>query len=101
MNAVHGTLHPPPYAAGRMAKPIHFYCAAPAAKSVSLVGDFNHWHPAPMHRHMDGEWFLEVWLTHGHHLYQFLVDGRPILDPNASGTARSERNELASLLAVS
>ena len=40
-------------------------------------------------------------LTHGHHHYQFLVDGEPALDPRATGIARNERNERVSLLSVS
>ena len=31
----------------------------------------------------------------------FLVDDKPVLDPNASGRACNERNELVSLIALS
>ena len=53
------------YSAKNMAKPVNFYCAAPAAKSVCLVGDFNGWDPTslPMKRRTDGWWFLEVALS--------------------------------------
>jgi len=34
-----------------------------------------------MRRQPDGGWVLQVPLHHGHHLYQFLVDGTPVLDP--------------------
>jgi len=54
-----------------------------------------------MQQQVDGSWFLEVPLTHGHHQYLFLVDDTPTLDPNASGVARNERNERISLVAVS
>ena len=86
-----------------MAKPINFYCDAPKAGAVHLVGDFNRWNPAahPMERRVDGWWFLQVPLTHGHHQYRFLVDGQPMLDPRAGGIARNERNEQVSLVAVS
>jgi hypothetical protein len=30
-------------------------------------------------------WFLQVELSHGHHEYRFLVDGKPVLDPHAAG----------------
>lgn len=89
------------YSAKDMAKPIHFFCAAPGARTVHLVGDFSEWGPLPMERQTDGWWFLEVPLTHGHHQYQFLVDGQPTLDPRATGVGRNERNQLVSLIAVS
>ena len=54
-----------------------------------------------MQRQVDGSWFLEVPLTHGHHQYLFVVDGTPKLDPKASGIARNDRNEPVSLIAVS
>lgn len=91
----------PRYSAKEMAKPIHFFCDAPGARSVHLTGDFSEWNPLPMERQMDGWWFLEVPLTHGHHQYQFLVDGQPTLDPRATGVGRNERNQLVSLIAVS
>jgi 1,4-alpha-glucan branching enzyme len=91
------------YSAKKMAKPVNFFCAAPAARSVTLVGDFNDWDPAafPMKRQPDGNWFIQVTLHHGHHHYQFLVDGKPMLDPNAQGVARNEKDEKVSLIAIS
>ncbi len=84
-------------------KPVNFYCDAPTAASVVLVGDFNDWDAAshPMQQRVDGGWFLQVQLTHGHHLYLFLVDGKPVLDPRGMGFARNEQNERVSLIAVS
>jgi hypothetical protein len=92
-----------PYPARKMTKPVNFYHAAPSAQSVYLVGDFNEWNPTshPMRRRVDGCWFIEVQLPHGHHRYQFLVDDQPVLDPQGTGIARNERNERVSLLAVS
>ncbi|MBU6401453.1 MAG: isoamylase early set domain-containing protein [Verrucomicrobia bacterium] len=89
--------------AGNTVRPIRFFCAAPQAQSVYLVGDFNGWDSAanPMRRQADGWWFLQVPLTHGHHHYRFLVDGKPMLDPKAAGIARDEWGERASLVAVS
>ena len=84
-------------------KPINFYCAAPQAESVYLMGDFNGWSPSslPMERRVDGWWFLQVALSHGAHQYQFVVDGTPTLDPNSTGTARNDRYEQVSLITVS
>lgn len=86
-----------------MTKPVTFIVFAPGARQVSLVGDFNHWQPDahPMQRQPDGAWILQVPLPHGHHLYRFWVDGRPVLDPRAQGVARDARNEPASVRAVS
>lgn len=91
------------YSAKDTAKPINFYCDAPKAQAVHLAGDFNRWDPTthPMERRVDGWWFLQVPLTHGHHQYRFLVDGKPMLDPRATGVARNEWDEEVSLVAVS
>ncbi len=91
------------YSAKKMAKPVNFICVAPGAQRVTLVGDFNDWDPAayPMKRQPDGNWLIQIPLTHGHHHYLFIVDGKPSLDPRAQGVTRNERNEKVSLLAVS
>ena len=82
---------------------VTFFCDAPGAESVTLVGDFNGWNPVvtPMRRTPDGRWMASLELPLGHHRYLFLVDGTPTLDPNASGIARNDRNERVSLIAVS
>jgi hypothetical protein len=54
-----------------------------------------------MIRQPDGSWHLALPLTHGHHHYCFLVDGKPVLDPRATGVARTEQNERVSLVSVS
>ncbi|MEO6184360.1 MAG: isoamylase early set domain-containing protein [Verrucomicrobiota bacterium] len=97
----HDSLHR--YSAKKMAKPVNFICLAPEATAVSLIGDFNDWHPTahPMKRQADGAWLVQVQLNHGHHHYQFFVDGKPTLDPRAQGIARNEKNEKVSLLSVS
>jgi 1,4-alpha-glucan branching enzyme len=87
-------------------RPLHlvdFFCLAPQAKSVSLIGDFNKWQPNghPMTRMPDGGWVIRLELPHGHHQYLFLVDGKPTLDPNAMGKVHNERDETVSLIAIS
>ena len=89
------------YSAQNTHKPVNFYCAAPYAKSVSIVGDFNHWQPFPMQKSVDGWWVIQVHLTHGHHQYRFLVDDQPVLDPHATGIVRDDLGERVSLIAVS
>ena len=91
------------YSTRHMTKPVHFFCEASGAAAVFLVGDFNHWDPGRnrMIRRVDGWWFLEVHLTHGHHRYRFLVNGKPMLDPRANGMARDDKGEEVSVIAVS
>ena len=95
--------NPNRYSAKKMAKPVNFICNAPDAHSVNLLGDFNDWDPNahPMKRQPDGAWLVQIPLTHGHHHYQFLVDGKPTLDPRAQGIARNLQNEKVSLVSVS
>lgn len=102
-NSNHAVGHGNRYSAKNMAKPVNFFCHAPHAKHVVLVGDFNDWQPDanPMVRQADGSWHIVVPLNHGHHHYQFLVDERPTLDPRATGIARNEKNERVSLIAIS
>jgi 1,4-alpha-glucan branching enzyme len=82
---------------------VSFFCEAREADRIFLVGNFNHWNPTvtPMNRMPDGRWMASLELPHGHHQYCFLVDGEPQLDPKASGVTRNDRNEPASLIAVS
>ena len=91
------------YSAKKMLKPVNFICVAPDARSVALIGDFNDWDPMayPMKRQPDGNWLIQIPLHHGHHHYQFLVDGKPTLDPKAQGIARNEQDQKVSLIAIS
>ena len=93
----------PRYSAKRNLHHAHFFCHAPQARQVSVVGDFNGWDPkaSRMLRQPDGRWAVSLELGHGYHRYLFLVDGKPVLDPSAAGKTHNERNEPVSLLAVS
>lgn len=79
------------------------YCAATRSAKVCLIGDFNNWSATthPMQRQADGSWFLQMPLTRSRHYYQFLVDGEPVLDPEAMCAVRKERNSKVSLIALS
>ena len=91
------------YSAKHALHHVNFFCDAPGASHVCLVGDFNRWNMAatPMLRTPDGRWMASLELHHGHHRYLFVADGKPKLDPNATGIVRNERNERVSLIAVS
>ena len=90
-----------PYSAHRSLRAINFYCNDARACSVQIAGDFNQWQPQPLERRLDGWWFVQIQLCHGHHHYRFLVDGKPRLDPAATGVARDDHGELVSVVAVS
>jgi len=91
------------YGGQKTLKALNFYCNAPAAQSVSLVGDFNDWNPAahPMKQMPDKAWFRTLELKHGHHRYAFLVDGTLTLDPRAQGITRNDKGERVCLVPVS
>jgi 1,4-alpha-glucan branching enzyme len=96
-------LKPKGYSAKNILKPVPFVCHAPEAQAVYITGDFNHWNPSehPLKQMPDGAWRTEVMLSHGHHHYLFIVDGKRVLDPRAQGVARNSQNEKVSLVAVS
>jgi 1,4-alpha-glucan branching enzyme len=96
MNPVHDELD-------ETSETIAFHCEATEAATVCLIGDFNNWNANthPMQRQTDGSWLLQVPLARGHHYYQFLVDGEPVLDPAAMCTIRKERHSKVSLIALS
>jgi 1,4-alpha-glucan branching enzyme len=82
---------------------VRFFCTAPQAGSVMLVGDFNGWNPAahPMRQMPDRSWFIQVELNHGHHRYAFLIDDHLSLDPRAQGITRNDQGQRVSLVPVS
>jgi len=41
-------------------KPVNFYCHAPQAGLIQLLGDFNDWTAEPMQRRAEGWWYLPV-----------------------------------------
>ena len=96
-----GPLHR--YSAKRNLHHVAFFCHAPEAKQVSLIGDFNDWQPnvTPMLRQPDGRWTASLEVRHGYHQYVFLVDDKRVLDPNATGQAKDSHNQPVSLRAVS
>jgi hypothetical protein len=65
---------------------VHFEIAAPLARRVSLVGDFDGWNPSalPMRRGANGAWTIDVRIPPGRHAFPFSVDGRLTTDPTAA-----------------
>jgi hypothetical protein len=68
-----------------------FTLSAPDAKEVYLVGDFNRWNPTvePMQR--EGDTFVvSLFLVAGTYRYKFVVDGKPIADPDNRGGSQEQ-----------
>jgi hypothetical protein len=64
---------------------VQFRLADPAAREVTLIGDFNGWRPEHrLHQVAAGVWSVDVALAPGVYNYVFVVDGRAMrLDPLA------------------
>jgi len=69
-------------------------------KKVEVIGDFNNWAPAPMQKINAKQWALTVPLEPGEYAYNFVVDGRPIRDPNNPKVCDIGRGFKNSLLKV-
>ena len=69
---------------------IRFTYTAPAAASVAIAGEFNHWDPAKDRlRGPDekGAWSISLRLSEGRYEYRFVVNGKEWeLDPSAPST---------------
>ena len=83
-------------AAKRPRHHVIFFCNAPHAESVRLVGDFNGWDLAatPMQRMPDGRWMASLELRHEDHQYLFVVDGEPTLAPRQTGLPATRATSL-------
>lgn len=81
---------------------VQFVYVAPAARQVSVVGDFNDWDPAATPLAMNGGvWSRELDLTAGRHDYAFVIDGsRWVPDPSAPRAPADEFGGEHSVLVV-
>jgi 1,4-alpha-glucan branching enzyme len=75
---------------------VTFRFYSPSAQSIYIAGDFNKWADSNkgqvsdarylMTKSDDGVWKVDVSISPGHHLYQFVIDGSKWeLDPNGAG----------------
>lgn len=51
-------------------------------KKVEIIGDFNDWNPASMKKGANHTWSVTVDIVPGEYAYNFVVDGKPVRDPN-------------------
>lgn len=84
--------------------PVEFVVELPAARAVSLVGDFNNWDETrtPLARQTGtGLWSTRVVLPRGLYRYGYLVDGvRWSADPTSSPSADDDFGEPISVRLV-
>jgi len=82
---------------------VRFSIRAPAARRVSLVGDFDRWDPAalPMRASSDGEtWTLDVPLPPGRHVFAYAVDGGLRTDPTVARAVEDDFGVPSSVIVV-
>ena len=85
-------------------RPVQLVFRAPAARRVSVVGDFTGWDPskAVMSRDSDsGLWSVSLALPPGRHVYAFLVDDSVwVRDPRAPAAPDADFGRPGSVLLV-
>ncbi|MEM4368144.1 MAG: glycogen-binding domain-containing protein [Candidatus Anstonellales archaeon] len=81
----------------RTRKPKFVYFSS-KAKKVALIGDFNNWTPVSMKKVSASKWELVIEVPEGRYLYNFLVDGKVVLDPNNKNSEMSKEGFKSSVL---
>jgi len=81
---------------------ILFRTYKPAARIISLVGDFNGWNPEHdvMKRGTDGIWRLEKRLPSGIYRYKFIVDGEWMPDLFNPESASDSAGDICSIIKI-
>lgn len=84
--------------------PVVFYFTGEEARSVAVMGSFNHWNPKghELRRHPEtGRWSLAVNLPPGKHDYVFIVNGNKVYqDPAADLFVEDDFGQRNSVLFV-
>ncbi len=81
----------------KIRKPKFVYFSS-KAKKVALIGSFNNWIPQEMKKTSNNRWEITVEIPEGTYLYNFLVDGKIVLDPNNKNIAASSKGYKSSVL---
>lgn len=69
--------------------------APPGASQVYLVGDFNQWNPTDEPMELEGDVFVvRLFLVAGTYRYKFVVDGKPMVDPDNRGGSPDQGSPL-------
>lgn len=87
----------------RLTRCVHLEFVHRQAGSVAIAGTFNDWRPGatPMVPMGAGWWMKGLVLPPGRYEYHFVVDGRPVPDPNAAETVPAPDGQKHSVLVVS
>jgi len=74
----------------------------PAARSVSVVGDFNHWDASatPLSKTANGAWITTLKLKPARYEYAFEVDGKRMVTDKAARTSRDQFDGQTSILSL-
>lgn len=70
------------------------------AKKVEIIGDFTDWEPRPLLKGDNHTWKIAIQITPGEYAYNFIVNGKPIIDPNNLKTCDVGRGFQNSFLRV-
>ncbi len=101
---VFSTRTPAAVAASANVEPVNFVLTRPAARSVSVVGDFNNWglgNKALVATNHGGVWSVTATLPAGLHRYAFLVDGEQwVADPTKPLSSGDDFGRPSSALVV-
>lgn len=82
---------------------VKFVALYPHAQKVCIAGDFNDWQPdrTPLSRlDGNGDWAVELPLSHGRYRYRYVVDGRWQEDPYNEQNEINEFGDYNSVLEV-
>ncbi|MBI2915974.1 MAG: hypothetical protein HYY07_03860 [Elusimicrobia bacterium] len=80
-------------------KKVTFAYSDPAAKRVTIVGDFNQWSPQLLQKQNE-MWTLRLELKPGKYAYNFIVDGEMIRDPKNKRSRNAGQKVPSSFLAI-
>lgn len=84
-------------------RPVFVKLNHPNARTVTVAGTFNGWHPelTPLRRVRQDEWVAELALAEGVYEYRFVVDGQWVDDPDARQFVPNGFGSRNSLLEIS
>lgn len=79
---------------------VQFHLEAPAARSVSLAGDFTGWKSVAM-RKSNGAWIATVKVPQGSHQYLFILNGEVfVVDPASEKIRQDSLGNFVSILEI-
>jgi hypothetical protein len=78
---------------------IQFRYISSRANNVSVIGDFNDWTPQPLTKLKKNVWEIALKVKPGRYKYNYIVDGKVVLDPyNKKTPVKTSRGFESSIL---